>query len=169
VDVLSAVLACSLYPDPELVAALVNVQSRGHTYLVGDLTDPDNVDAADSATAVATYVAYRRKGHRVGLGLLGIPTDLLPGRRVGNPAALWDGCFNIRVGTLRLRQLDQRCRRVGSKVVRDGSRNRGCVVTAFARDLGLPARMMLWAVFVQLYPPLRPTPHPPPRVLEALR
>jgi hypothetical protein len=153
VDVLTMALACSLHPDAALVTALVNVQSRGHTFMVGDLTTPDNVDATDLNMAVAAYMGYRRQGHRVGFGLLGIPLDLLPGRTLRNPAQLWDRCTNIRVGTTRLRQLDISCRKgMAAGVDPKGSRNRACVVTGFARDLGLPVRRMLWAVFYQLYP-----------------
>jgi hypothetical protein len=76
VDVLAVILACSLYPDDALVRALVEIQSEGNVYFIGDtstLQSKDGLKSAEDALHVADGI--RSQGGRPAVGLLGLPLD----------------------------------------------------------------------------------------------
>ena len=128
-----ALLVCSLYPDDTLLRALVDGQSQGMQFFVGDLTDLKSSAAADAAGAAALLAAVEKQHHRPALGLFGVPVDWANalGRR---PSDLWDPCTNVSVATDKLSELDYACRHVPHLS------RRTCIVRRFAVALGLPAR-----------------------------
>jgi hypothetical protein len=75
-DLLAIVLACSLHPDDALVTTLVDVQSEGNVYFVGDLKTLKSRDWLRSAEAALQYSdELRAQCGRPAVGLLGIPLD----------------------------------------------------------------------------------------------
>ena len=75
-DILAIILACSLHPDDQLVRALIDVQSGGNVYFVGDLAtlqSKDSLGSVEEALRVADDI--RQYGGRPAVGLLGVPLD----------------------------------------------------------------------------------------------
>jgi hypothetical protein len=152
-DVLALILACSLHSDDALVRVLVDVQSGGNIYFVGDLTTlktSDNLTSADEALRVAADI--ERHGGRPAVGLLGVPLEWAA--RFGrSPRDLFDGCANLEVGSAMLSEFQDACpphpprdRRVkassrrhvlGSHRRVTGAGARTCVLTRLAGELGL--------------------------------
>ena len=138
-DVLTAILACSLHPDEHLVRAVVDVQSAGHQFFVGDLTTLDSNDSArDATTAQSLVAAIKDRGHRPAIGLMGLPA---PWAQVYGRDAneLWDTCTNISVGSAKLSEFDFQCS-TQAKRRRRGSATatRVCILQKYAAELGLP-------------------------------
>jgi hypothetical protein len=143
-DILAIILACSLHADDQLVRTLVDVQSSGNPYFVGDLRTLktyDSLRSPEDALRVADDI--RRQGGRPAVGLLGVPLEWA--KRYDRPArTLFDACTNVAVGTAALADYDARCsgRRRTHLDHRDHrppayARRRYCVVREFARDLGV--------------------------------
>lgn len=146
-DILAIVLACSLHADDQLVRTLVDVQSSGNPYFVGDLRTLktyDSLRSADEALHVAEEI--QRHGGRPAVGLLGVPLDW-SARYDRSPREMFDACTNVAIGTAALADYDTRCSaregRPGKYRRRTHHRRPGfvfrryCVVSAFARDLGV--------------------------------
>jgi hypothetical protein len=108
-DILALILACSLHPDDALVRTLVDVQSGGNVYFVGDLADLQTRDGLTSAEAALKVVEeIARKGGRPAVGLLGVP--IAWGARYGrSPRDLLDACTNIAIGTAALSEYEAAC------------------------------------------------------------
>jgi hypothetical protein len=150
-DVLALILACSLHPDDALVRTLVDVQSSGNPFFVGDLATLRTNDRLPTAEAALRFAKdLQRRGGRPALGLLGVPLEWAA--RFGRaPRDLFDGCTNIAVATAALSGYEQRCRSStahGTRARRLGTttRSRTCVLALFARELGLaamPAALLL--------------------------
>jgi hypothetical protein len=151
VDVLAIILACSLHPDDALVRTLVDVQSSGNVYFVGDLATLKTNDSLTSSAAALRFAEdLRRHGGRPAVGLLGVPLEWA-GRYGRAPIELFDACTNIAVGTAALAEFHDACR--GRRSVRGprlhqvvssrhapGDRfaaRRSCVLGRFARALGV--------------------------------
>jgi conjugative transfer signal peptidase TraF len=151
VDLLAIVLACSLHPDDTLVTTLVDVQSGGNIYFVGDLATLKTNDTLTSSEAALRFAEeLRRHGGRPAVGLLGVPLDWA--YRYGrSPIELFDGCTNIAVATAAFAEYQDRCspnrphadrprsggrRRRGRRTF-EASVTRSCILALFARDLGL--------------------------------
>jgi hypothetical protein len=151
-DVLALILACSLHPDDALVRVMVDVQSSGNVYFVGDLATLKTHDSLTSA-ADALRAADDIAGHggRPAVGLLGVPLDWAArfGRR---PIDLFDGCTNIAIGTAMFSQFEAACAPQPSAIrpsrapLRSSRRsrrrlptaaNRACVLSHLATELGL--------------------------------
>jgi hypothetical protein len=151
VDVLAIILACSLHPDDALVRTLVDVQSEGNVYFVGDLKTLKSKDSLKSADAALRYAEeLRGQGGRPAVGLLGIPLDWAS--RYGRaPIELFDACTNIAVGTAALAEYQDHCsadrappnrqspggRRRQRPRISETAASRACILRRFARDLGL--------------------------------
>jgi hypothetical protein len=148
-DVLAIILACSLHPDDQLVRTLVDVQSSGNPFFVGDLQTLKTNDALRSAEDALRYAEdLRRQGGRPAVGLLGVPIEWA--ERFGRaPIELFDACTNVSIATAAFSDYYRRCS-VGADSGRSRShsrrriqgqralvRARYCVVTSFARDLGV--------------------------------
>jgi hypothetical protein len=164
-DLLTAVLACSLHPDDQLVRAIVQVQSEGQQLFVGDLTELKGTDSARTIAEAGTLLAgVERKGHRAALGLMGVS----PAWAVQfdhQPSELWGACINISVGTAKLSEFDYECRhpkrRPGGPASRPApltsGRNRICILRRYARQLLLPPTF-LRSVMTAIASPPPPTP-----------
>lgn len=150
-DVLAVILACSFYPDDALVRTLVAVESSGNIYFVGDLKTLETNDSLTSAEAALRFADdVRRRGGRPAVGLMGVPLDWAA-RYSRAPIELFDACTNVAVATAALAEYHDRCarppfsrrfkphalhgRRPSGRSAT--SRNRQCVVSLFARDLGV--------------------------------
>jgi hypothetical protein len=157
-DVLTIILACSVYPDEHLVRAMVDLASQGNAYFVGDLTTlltfDQNRSAADAQRVVSEI---DRRGGRPAVGLMGLPPSWasrpveLPG--TAGPllasADLFDACTNIRVGTTVLRAHYEACQQTHSLAIPatpvDPARARTappealrlCALHRYASDLGV--------------------------------
>jgi hypothetical protein len=151
-DVLTIILACSLHPDDALVRTLVQVQSAGNVYFVGDLSTLKTNDALMSPEAALRFAEeVRRHGGKPAVGLLGIPLAWA-GRYGRAPIDLFDGCTNVAIATAAFAEDEARCaplpsggrhaanmsgharrrrRQVGSSALR------ACVLARFASDLGV--------------------------------
>jgi hypothetical protein len=148
-DVLAIILACSLHPDDQLVRTLVDVQSRGNRYFVGDLRTLETNDSLRSAEDALRFAEdLQRRGGRPAVGLLGVPVEWA--RRFGRaPVDLFDACTNVSIATAAFSDYHRQC-----SIDRDSRRSRGhprhpaprkadlvraryCIVTSFARDLGV--------------------------------
>ena len=147
-DLLTVALACSLYADEGLVRAIVAVQSGGNHLMVGDLTALDNVFPQSRADAETALEKLLVQGRRVGLGLLGVPTDFVSfGESEPTPQELWDSCRNIQLGTERLADFDLECRRHNRVLSQGSRRNRACVLRRLAVALGIPPKKFSRLVF----------------------
>jgi hypothetical protein len=179
VDVLAIILACSLHPDDALVRALVDVQSGGNAYFVGDLATLKTKDTLASPEAALRYAEdLRRHGGRPAVGLLGIPLKWA-GRYGRAPIELFDGCINVAVATAAFHEYQASCAAPHARALRGRSASesrrarrhvapaalRSCLLLRFARDLGLQAAPA--AILQRLSPAASAPPHeatdPPPQ------
>lgn len=98
-DILTLILACSVYPDDTVVRAMVDLASQGNQHFVGDLTTLATFDKTSSSRDADRLVnELTRQGGRPVVGLMGVP----PGwaQRYGRARSeLYDGCVNIWVAT----------------------------------------------------------------------
>jgi hypothetical protein len=145
-DLLAIVFACSLHSDDQLVRAIVQVQSEGNAYFVGDITATTSDDSPRSAEdANRLLAALERKGHRPALGLMGLSPEWAAGYG-RQPGELWDACLNIRLGSAKISEFDYECRRRQPSGRRRPRRvpavtstpNRACIARKYALELGLP-------------------------------
>jgi hypothetical protein len=148
-DVLAIILACSLHPDDQLVRTLIDVQSSGNRFFVGDLSTLKTNDSLRSAQDALRFAEdIRRQGGRPAVGLLGVPLEWAA--RFGRaPVDLFDACTNVSIATAVFDGYYQRCSMgPGSRGTRGAARRaagrkaalvreRYCIVTSFARDLGV--------------------------------
>jgi hypothetical protein len=150
-DLLAVILACSLHPDDALVRTLVDVESSGNVYFVGDLATLKTNDSLKSAEAALRFAEdLRRHGGRPAVGLLGVPLEWA-GRYGRAPIELFDACTNVAVATAAFADYHRRCSAVrprsGHRSAATGHPGRRrdaaalslryCVVSRYARDLGL--------------------------------
>jgi hypothetical protein len=98
-DVLTLILACSVYPDDSLVRAMVELASQGNPHFVGDMMTLATFDKTSTGAAADHLVAeLTRQGGRPVVGLMGLPPAWA--ERYGRARSeLYDGCVNIWVGT----------------------------------------------------------------------
>ena len=148
-DVLAIILACSLHPDDQLVRTLIDVQSSGNRFFVGDLSTLKTNDSLRSAQDALRFAEdVGRQGGRPAVGLLGVPLEWAA--RFGRaPVDLFDACTNVSIATAVFDGYYQRCSMTsGSRSTRGAARHgrrgraaliraRYCIVTSFARDLGV--------------------------------
>jgi len=107
-DLLAVILACSLYPDDNLVRVLVGVQSSGNVYFVGDLATLKSKDTLGSADAALRFAEELRAHGGRPVGLLGIPLEWAS--RYGRaPRDLFDACINVAVATAAMAEYQDRC------------------------------------------------------------
>ena len=150
-DLLAAILACSLHPDEALVRALIETQSRGNVYFVGDLATLKTNDSLKSAEAALLFAEdLRQHGGRPAVGLLGIPLEWAA-RYGRSPVDLFDGCTNVGIATAALAEYRDQCssvrhdhhrgvaasRRRRTAHGSETTATRTCVLARFADDLGL--------------------------------
>jgi len=169
-DLLTAVLACSLHPDDQLVRAIVQVQSEGQQLFVGDLTALRGTDSARTVDEARTlFAGIERQGHRSALGLMGV-SPAWAAQFDHQPSDLWDACINISVGTAKLSEFDYACRHPRARRRPGRGRaqppsltsavNRTCILRRYAAELLLPPTF-LSSVLSAMSTPALPAPPPP--------
>lgn len=157
-DVLTIILACSVYPDDSLVRAMVDLASKGNQYFVGDLATLLTFDQSKSAADAQRVVSeIDKRGGRPAVGLMGLPPSWasrpveLPGKTGPTRATadLFDSCTNIRVGSAVLNAHLDSCNRTHSVTTLatpvDPARVRTaapealrlCALRKYAADLGV--------------------------------
>ena len=153
-DILTAVLACSLYADDNLVRAIVQSTSQSNAYAVVDpLEDRDALEPSPPPRsrdeAIARLADIQARGGAPLLGLMQIPVRWA--ERFGRDAGdLFDPCINLSVGTAMLSDFSQQCSRLPGEPHREvrASRtqmdvlpskdNRACIVREYADAIGVP-------------------------------
>jgi hypothetical protein len=111
---LAALLACSLYPDDALVAAIIdNVEQNPLSIIVPD--DRSDPNAATAAPATVEQARARVRELIAGgasplIGLMQVPPAWAQtfGRE---PEELLDACVNVSIGTAMLSEFDYACAR----------------------------------------------------------
>lgn len=150
-DILAIILACSLHPDDELVRTLVDVESSGNVYFVGDLATLKTNDSLKSAEEALRFAEdLLRHGGKPAVGLLGVPLEWA-GRYGRTKIELFDACTNVAVATATFADYQRRCdagrarpghrssptSRRRSRAATTANSVRYCIVSRYARDLGL--------------------------------
>jgi hypothetical protein len=112
-DLLTAILTCSLYVDDQLVVAMAQANSQGNAYAVVDahldLSDaPASPPPRSREGAQARLTQLESNGGVPLVGLLPVPPAWASafGRSVSD---LLDGCTNIAIGTAMLSNFAQQC------------------------------------------------------------
>jgi hypothetical protein len=149
-DLLTALLACSLHPDQQLVHAIINTSSGGNPYFVGYVAARPIVFEQPTALpqAQAAFKVIVGENGKPSLGLMALPSNWAAtfNRRLED---LWDSCTNISVGTAKLADYDYQCRkerRTASSTRRRGRpaairspQNRVCILRRYAAEIGFPS------------------------------
>ena len=147
-DVLAAVLACSLYPaDDALVRALAESNSHSNPYFVFDPTfDPAASEPPPEphslAQALARVDEVTAKQAIPLLGLLEVPAAWMTAFD-RPPAEAFDACANVAIGTAWLSTFASECAReahVAStpRASRGPLEHRACVLRKYAEALRMP-------------------------------
>ena len=148
-DVLTLILACSVYPDDSLVRAMVDLASQGNPHFVGDMTTLATFDKTSNTNDAERLVAeLGRQGGRPVVGLMGIPPSWAV--RYGRTRhELYDGCVNIWVGTAVLSSHYESCVAAHAAIFTPGHPGdrqkrvappeavRLCALRRFGADLGV--------------------------------
>lgn len=146
-DVLSAILACSLYFDDGLVRAIVQVNSDGNPLFVGDtvnLVSYEGVKTLDQARATLSSVTSGQG--RAVVGLMGVPPEWA--QALGHTTAeLWDACTNLSIGSAKLQEFADDCAHSrsrghakGSRLPSRGEATRLCVARRYGTAVGMPKK-----------------------------
>jgi hypothetical protein len=145
-DVLAAVLACSLHADDRLVRAIVESASEGNAFAVVEAAPQEEPDprasphSADEALARSAEIGAR--GGTPLFGLMQIP--LTWGEMYGRSNRdLLDPCVNISIGTAMLSWFDRECasgakakRKLPSTWDTGTARRRECVLHKYGESTG---------------------------------
>ena len=148
-DVLTLILACSVYPDDSLVRAMVELASQGNPHFVGDMMTLATFDKTSTSAAADHLVAeLTRQGGRPVVGLMGLPPAWA--ERYGRAKSeLYDGCVNIWVGTAVLSSHHEACVAAHAAIFTPARPNerrqrvappeavRLCALRRFGADLGV--------------------------------
>ncbi len=150
-DVLAAVLACSLHADDGLVRAIVESASQGNAFAVVDRApevEPEQAPAPHSEEeALARSAQIVARGGTPLFGLMQIPKawSEMYGR---STRELFDPCVNVSIGTAMLSWFDRDCRqgprarRPKAKTARAAAWDtgavgrRGCVLAKYGEVTG---------------------------------
>jgi hypothetical protein len=147
-DVLSAVVACSLFLDDQLVRAVIQVNSQGNPLFVGDtisLVSYDSVKTPDQARHVLEVIS-EKKGRAV-VGLMGVPPEW--GAALDySTEQLWDACINVSVATAKLSAFSYDCAHPSGRSPRRAPARprperfspttRACVLKRYGQAVGIP-------------------------------
>jgi hypothetical protein len=155
------------------VTTLVDVQSSGNFFFVGDLkTLKTNDDLHSAADALRFAESVQSRGGRPAVGLLGVPLEWAA-RYGRTPIELFDGCTNISIGTAALTNYYERCTSaIGASRSSGGHRHRHrqhvpsllrqtryCIVRRLAAELGV--RVAAPAILDSLLAESKPVPPSP--------
>jgi hypothetical protein len=142
-DVLAAVLACSLYSNDDALVLALTAEAHANPYFVYDPTvDPAAGDLPPEPRTVAQAMArvqeVQLKQATPLLGLLAILPSWLAafGRDLGDA---FDPCTNVAIGTAYLAEFDSECAHApGSRRPAGGAERRACVLQRCAQALQMP-------------------------------
>jgi hypothetical protein len=157
-DVLAAVLACSLYPNDEpLVRALATSNSHANPDFVYDPAfdtahgDPPP-EPRSPAQALERVHEVQAKQAVPLLGVLEIPPAWLAtfGREL---AEGFDPCINVAVGTAYLSAFDRQCTALRRSIPRPpAAERRACVLRRYADALNMPELVLVVALELRAQP-----------------
>ena len=153
-DILTAILACSLYADDGLVRAIVQSTSLSNPYAVLDVAQEESIDDPPPPLprtvedALTRLNEIRERGGTPLVGLMQVPPEwaVLFGRE---PRDLLDPCINLSIGTARLSEFDRECAaevkprlgrlksRLPPKPKPSAIQNRPCIVRRYAEAIGM--------------------------------
>jgi len=113
-DVLTLILACSLYPNAAVQLALAHTLSLDNPHFVGSAASSDQEPydhLADTDAAVAKVQELQAAGRRAVAGLFAVPVALAEDQ--GAPvAALFDSCTNTALASAQLVTFAAECERI---------------------------------------------------------
>jgi hypothetical protein len=136
-DVMSAILACSLYLDDPLVRAIVESTSQSNPLFVQNVSI-DSAPAVGTPTTVDEAVAQSemitKYGGRAVVGLMQVPIVWLAGFGRSVREA-FDPCVNVTVGTTMLSNFAYECSR--STGTRERKALRPCITRKYATAAGM--------------------------------
>ena len=154
-DVLTAILACSLYADDALSRAIVESSSASNPFAVidGGLTSmndgPPPAPPHTMEEALSRVHEITDRGGMALVGLMQVPLAWaeLFGRQ---PRDLFDPCINVSIGTARLADFARQCpapqkaipipsrRATRRKALPSAAQNRPCLIRRYGEAIGLP-------------------------------
>jgi hypothetical protein len=140
-DVLAAILMCSLHDDQPIVRAIVdNAQANPFAVLTPDRdASTPSPPASTYEAAVAQLRDATAHGLRPLLGLMQVPPDWADmfGRA---PEDLFDPCVNVSIGTAMLSAFDYECRRAKTRSppTAPSPTRRTCVARRYAVAVRMP-------------------------------
>ena len=135
-DVLSALLGCSLYMDDNLVRAIVESTSQSNPLFVQNValdSTPPEEPPITVAQAVAQAEAIAKHGGRPVLGLMQIPAVWLTGFGRSLQDA-FDPCINVTIGTAMLSNFAYECAKASG--AKDKTSVRPCITRKYATAAG---------------------------------
>ncbi|HLK40938.1 MAG TPA: hypothetical protein VKU41_29510, partial [Polyangiaceae bacterium] len=143
-DVLAAILTCSLYADDALVRAIVdNAHDNPFAILTPEIEGggEGETQPRDRETALAKLEELTGRGDRPLLGLMQVPVAWASffGRE---PQELFDPCVNLSIGSAMLSEFDYACARgirshSSGRTVGSPAR-RPCATLRYAEAVGVP-------------------------------
>jgi hypothetical protein len=149
-DVLAAILACSLYPNDDALVRAIMAEAHANPDFVYDPTlDPSSTDVPPEprspSLALARAQEVQAKQAIPLLGLLSIPPAWLVafGRSL---ADAFDPCTNVAIGTAYLSAFDSDCSHdTGRPPHRPvtGTERRACVLRRYAEALDMPELVLV--------------------------
>ncbi len=152
-DVLTAILACSLYADEKLVRAVVESSSQNNPYAVVDPAadyDPETQTPPRTLEAALGRAEQIRQAGGIPLfGLMQIPTRWAEafGRQ---ERELFDPCVNISIGTAMLSVFEHECRPKAERArgtsparVVQAATYRSCTIRRYGEAIGAPDLAMV--------------------------
>jgi hypothetical protein len=149
-DVLAAILACSLYPNDDALVRALTAEAHANPDFVYDPTvDPAASDQPpeprSAAQAIARAEEVQLKQATPLLGLLAIPPSWLAayGRSVSDA---FDACTNVAIGTAYLAAFDAECSRAPGRPRHPAPaavERRACVLRRYADALDMPELVLV--------------------------
>jgi hypothetical protein len=144
---LAALLACSLYADDALVAAIVDNVEQNPFSIVSpdDTSDPNSSPVAPTSLEEARAKLREVVAHGGSplLALMQVPPDWA--RTFGRePEELFDACVNVSIGTAMLSEFDYACAghvrsaRAGAVRLEGADSRRRCIADRYADAIGMP-------------------------------
>jgi type IV secretion system protein VirB1 len=90
-------MQCAPMIHPATTVAIINVESKGNPYAIGDNTTGKSYFPKNAQTAID--IAYRllKKGHNIDMGLMQVNSQHLKKKKI-NYQDLFDPCYNMSIG-----------------------------------------------------------------------
>ena len=167
-NIVAAILTCSLYTDDALVRAIVDNAHDNPLAIFTRELDPTTGASSDTPETLEAAVAQLRAsaahGGRPLVGLMQIPVTWAQAFN-REPADLFDPCINVSIGTAMLSEFDYACAKVATTAAAQG-KGRGrarvphtdCVARAYAQAIGIPELRTVIALGMHYRPAALATP-----------